>query len=249
MSGYSDKFYLNQQQGSLLSAKEIVPLIVELVQPQSVADVGCGVGMWLSIFNKNGVEDLQGVDGDWVNRDMLKIPHEKFQSVNLNEPLRINRTFDLAMSLEVAEHLPKERAKTFVNSLTALAPVVVFSSAIPFQGGKNHLNEQWPDYWAGLFAEENFVAVDCIRKRIWQNKNVMWWYRQNMLMYVDHKHLESNIALKSEFEKTDQSRLSMVHPESYMRVLHPKSMSMKRLSYSVKTMASHLYAKAKNIFK
>jgi hypothetical protein len=61
------------------------------------------------------------------------------------------RTFDLAICLEVAEHLPPEAAEGFIDSLTRLAPVVLFSAAITFQVGNQHLNGQWPDYWATLF--------------------------------------------------------------------------------------------------
>lgn len=102
----------------------------------------------------------------------LEIPEERFLSFELNNPFRIDRQFDLVISLEVAEHLPKECAATFVDSLTRLGPVILFSAAIPFQGGTDHINEQWLDYWAKYFQEKGYVAIDCIRKRIWQNDKV-----------------------------------------------------------------------------
>lgn len=39
---YTNDFYDWQQEGSKRSAREIIPLVVELIQPTSVIDVGCG---------------------------------------------------------------------------------------------------------------------------------------------------------------------------------------------------------------
>ncbi len=184
---YSRAFYERYQDGSKRSAKEVVPLILELVKPRSVIDVGCGIGTWLSVFSDSGVHDIHGVDGKWVDRNTLLIPKESFAYCNLTQPLKINRKFDLVLSLEVAEHLPIQYAEVFVDSLTHLGPVVVFSAAIPHQSGDHHVNEQFPDYWADLFKKKKYVVVDPIRKRIWRNENVESFYSQNILFFVEEK--------------------------------------------------------------
>ena len=173
---YDAAFYQHQQDGSLQSAREIVPHIIQLTAPASVVDVGCGVGAWLRVFQEHGVATIAGVDGDWVDEAMLQIPREAFHRADLSRPFHVAGQFDVAISLEVAEHLPPESAAGFVASLTALAPIVVFSAAIPFQGGVEHKNEQWPDYWAALFADHGYVAVDCLRSRVWTNDNAQFWY-------------------------------------------------------------------------
>ena len=217
MQPYTTDFYETQRQGSKRAAKEIVPLVLELIQPEVVIDVGCGVGTWLSVFKEFGVDDVWGVDGDWVDRKMLQIPEERFLLFDLTKPFRMDRQFDLVLSLEVAEHLHSECAETFVDSLTRLGPVVIFSAAIPFQGGTHHVNEQWPDYWAKYFQERGYVPVDCIRKTIWQNNDIPWTYAQNMLLFVRAEYLESHALLKRESEKTAASQLSVVHPNNYLR--------------------------------
>ena len=70
----------------------------------------------------------------------------------------MNRKFDLVLSLEVAEHLPSECAEAFVESLVNLGPVILFSAAIPYQGGENHVNEQWPEYWVGVLSGEGICS-------------------------------------------------------------------------------------------
>src|SRR5271165_3642324 len=92
--------------------------------------------------------------------------------------LGMERQFDLAISLEVAEHLDSKYASSFVAALLKSSPVVCFSAAIPFQDGVNHVNEQWPDYWARLFASHDYLAIDCIREKIWDNEKVELWYAQ-----------------------------------------------------------------------
>ena len=118
MECYDEQFYREQCEASLRSAREIVPLVLELIRPRSVIDVGCGVGAWLSVFRERGVYDIWGVDDHWVDRKQLQIPEERLQSHDLKKPFRMDRQFDLVVALEVAEHLPEACAETFLRSLT-----------------------------------------------------------------------------------------------------------------------------------
>src|SRR5438552_2146277 len=162
MSGkyYTKNFYEEMRNGSVRSAEVVVPLVLQLVPVRSVSDVGCGDGSWLSVFRRHGVDDIIGIDGDYVEAELLQIPQDRFRAVDLAKPFSLGRVFDLAVCLEVAEHLPPDCASGFVKSLARLAPVVLFSAAIPKQGGNHHTNEQWPDYWAKLFGEHGFLPVD-----------------------------------------------------------------------------------------
>lgn len=94
------------------------------------------------------------------------------------------RRYDLAISLEVAEHLPPHRAKNFVGLLTDLSDFILFPAAIPFQGGKNHVNEQWQDYWTELFESHAYILFDFIRGKIWKDDRIPPWYRQNILFFA-----------------------------------------------------------------
>ena len=216
MPKYSRRFYKASQEGAIRSAQEIVPLILDLIHPKSVVDVGCGTGEWLSVFREYGIEDILGVDGVYVDRMMLRIPDEKFIPADLKKTLPINRRFDLVMSLEVAEHLPIECAEDFIKSLVRLGPVVLFSASIPFQGGgRHHVNEQWPDYWNRLFQRQGYMVVDALRRKIWHNTKIEVWYRQNILLFVKEEYLTDHATLKKEHEKTNAELLSIVHPELF----------------------------------
>jgi SAM-dependent methyltransferase len=207
---------IEAQRGARRSAMEILPIVFDLLPVRSVVDVGSGVGTWLSVAQELGVKDVLGVDGSYVSTELLLIPVSQFHPHDLTKPLSLPRRFDLALSLEVGEHLPATASSAYVASLAALAPVVLFSAAIPFQPGDHHINCQWPEYWAALFAQHGFLPVDYIRKRVWSNANVEYWYRQNVILFVNHEALAASERLREAQARTDLTQLSVVHPERYL---------------------------------
>jgi SAM-dependent methyltransferase len=180
---YTPEFY-RELASARQSADEILPIVLELLRPASIVDVGCGAGHWLASANELGVNDTLGVDGGWVLETKLAIQRERFVAHDLGTPLSLGRRFDLALSLEVAEHLLASRAQQFVKTLCEAADNVLFSAAIPGQGGRHHVNEQWPAYWADLFQECGYQCHDILRQRIWNNPRVAWYYAQNILIFV-----------------------------------------------------------------
>jgi len=182
---YDSSFYSLEGPGnSLSSAKVVVPLVNSMLQPESVVDVGCGSGVWLSVFRDYGVKRVLGIEGSHVDANWLRIPKDHIRFIDLCRSFELQETFDLALCLEVAEHLPAKSAPDLIQSLVRLAPVILFSAAVPLQGGLYHINEQWPTYWRQLFQEHHFQMLDLIRKEIWKDPRVKSWYRQNMFLLV-----------------------------------------------------------------
>jgi SAM-dependent methyltransferase len=196
--GYSRRFYATRQSGSAASAEVVVPLLMAEFPVRSVVDVGCGIGLWLEAFVRRGVADHLGIDGDYVARDMLHIAAERFRAEDLTALATLGRRFDVACSLEVAEHLPARCADRFVGLLADAAPVVLFSAAVPHQGGTGHVNEQWQAYWSTLFAKRGYVALDFIRPAVEGDLRVDWWYRQNVIVYCDPARVPPHLAPVSE---------------------------------------------------
>jgi SAM-dependent methyltransferase len=209
---YSSSFFDEIIDDSLSSAGVIVPRVLSIVKPESVVDVGCATGAWLSVFRESGVEDLLGLDGSYVDRSKLRIPAERFESIDLSRPFTLPRKFDLAVSLEVAEHLPKRSAKGFVESICNLAPTILFSAALPGQGGAHHINEQWPEYWRLLFAEREYGMFDPLRSSIWQDDRVASFYRQNMYLFVRDDYYQARSDFHDFREVTDDDGLMLIEP-------------------------------------
>lgn len=220
MSTYPDDFYARRNERTLHAARTILPHVLDAVPGvDSAIDVGCGVGTWLAVLRERGIEDVQGVDGAWVDPQRLVIPRERFRSAELGQPLRLGRRYGLAISLEVAEHVPETSADVFVENLASLADFVLFSAAIPGQGGKGHVNEQWPGYWAARFAARGYVPVDLVRRRTWDDEDIPYWYRQNVLLYVKRERAGELRGLAVEALDTARGAwtLSVVHPRGYLR--------------------------------
>lgn len=178
-----DRLYIHTEQYHNLKAPRlVVPILFDITSPKSVLDVGCGIGTWLKVFAEHGVSDYLGVDGEYVDLSMLEISKDNFQAQDLRKKWNLKRKFDLVVSLEVAEHLPAECADEFVESLVAHGDTILFSAAIPGQGGQNHINEQPPQYWQSKFEKHGFFFHDIIRPLIWDNEEIDWWYRQNIFL-------------------------------------------------------------------
>jgi hypothetical protein len=138
-----------------------------------------------------------GLDGPHVDLSKAVIDQEQFRALDLSQAFTLSQSFDLALCLEVAEHLPSSSAEGFIASLVSLAPVILFSAAPPGQGGTGHINEQWPRYWQALFSQHQYEMLDCIRPRIWGESDVAWWYRQNMFMVIQHQFLDERPELRN----------------------------------------------------
>ena len=190
------------------AAKEVVPIILNIFNPNAVLDVGCGIGTWLQVFKQKGVKKIKGIDGNYVNREHLfsHIDEQEFQALDLSSPFDINERFDLAICLEVAEHLPFSSANDFVESLSKHSDIIIFGAAVPGQWGQNHLNEQWTEFWIELFNNRGYKPYDLLRSLIWDNKNVEWWYKQNILVF-------SKTTLQLPINSI--SYQSVIHPEHF----------------------------------
>lgn len=183
---YDDEFFRIVTDTGRASAAQVVPLVVAWLAPRSVVDVGCGEGAWLEAFAAAGC-DVVGIDGAHVETQRLLIPRDAFVARDLEQPLGGllgERRFDLAVSLEVAEHLAPERADSFVDDLVTLSDRVLFSAAVPGQGGYGHRNEQPHEYWTTRFEDCGFAVSTALRRRIADNPDVASWYRANLALFV-----------------------------------------------------------------
>ena len=165
------------------SANAISSLLVELVGPLSVVDVGCGVGAFLDAFVTHGVDDVLGLDGE-ATRNLFILDDQNFEAVDLSAEVNLGRQFDLAICFEVAEHLDQKLSSHLVGILTDHAPVIAFSAAHPLQGGQGHVNERWPTYWHRHFLERGYIALDVLRGPLCDEPDVADFYRTNAFLYA-----------------------------------------------------------------
>lgn len=183
---------------SLKDPLRIVPVVMKLLSPGSVIDFGCGLGNFLYVFKENGVKDVLGIDGCWADKSLVYkyLNPKEFLEANLNEEIDLKRKFDLVICLEVAEHLSEAGTKLFIKNLINAGKVILFSAAIPNQGGQNHINEKWLSFWESQFLEHNYVIQDVLRPIFWNDPEIYWWYKQNIVLFVP-REMENKIEIKS----------------------------------------------------
>ncbi len=201
------------------SARRIFALLAEFdVRPASLVDVGCGTGEWLAAARDIGITDVRGIEGNWLDKSNLPIEASLVETHDLETGFDLGRRFDLVLCIEVAEHVTPASAERLVASLTRHSDLVLFSAAIPFQRGHHHVNEQFPDYWAERFAPHQFHPLDFLRPRIWKDASIIWWLRQNLLLFAHDRALQVNPKLAT--ERDVQRVLSVVHPSVYLGLLN-----------------------------
>jgi SAM-dependent methyltransferase len=192
---------------------------MELLSPRSVIDFGCGPGAWLRAFIENGVREVRGIDGDYVEQEKLLIDPQHFVVADLTKAFSLDRNYDLAVCIEVAEHLPEASAAALIEQLTSAAPAVVFSAAIPGQGGTNHVNEQWLQYWRDLFTERKFAMVDAFRPQIRDDTRVASYIRQNLVLFLSDSMCPSLPALSQLTDESCEFDGDWVHVDLYKKWL------------------------------
>lgn len=199
------------------AAGRIFDIVERHVRAGSVLDVGCGAGDFLFQAHKRGVADVFGIEGEWADGSPFLLEPARRRLMDLERPFDLGRRFDLVISLEVAEHLSARAASGFVESLTRHGDFVLFSAAIPEQGGINHVNEQWPAYWAAQFAARGFACHDFIRWEIWEDELTPFYYRQNLFLYARKSAMEArDPRIVAPFPPSPKL-VPVVHPTLYRK--------------------------------
>ncbi|WP_170167441.1 TylF/MycF/NovP-related O-methyltransferase [Amphritea balenae] len=225
MGHYDNEFYDVQYQGSMRSAGKLLSKLFSDFKPKSVVDFGCGIGSWLCVAESLGVNNLVGLDGEWVTKDQLLSKNIHFHAVDfqseeenyLSKLLSLNACCELAISVEVAEHFDESYANRFVKSIACSSDLIIFGAAVPLQGGTNHVNEQPQSYWINKFKREGFLCFDYFRPDFWNDPEVETWYKQNTFLFVREEKLQLYPFLQEESQVFIEN---IIHPDLFMKKIN-----------------------------
>lgn len=172
---------------STRSAEAMATSIAEAFAPRRVIDYGCGTGSLLASLQAEGIA-VAGTEYSALARSYCRAKGIEVIPLDLREPSATPPlgTADVAVSLEVAEHLPETAASGFVRLLASTAPIVVFGAATPGQGGQGHVNEQPHAYWIGRFASLGMPFDDRLSlgfRDAWRLAGVDSWYADNAMVF------------------------------------------------------------------
>jgi SAM-dependent methyltransferase len=223
-----------QEASNAASAERILDIVMDYYRPSSVLDVGCGLGIWLKVARSRGVAEAKGIEGHWLDPAKLHINARDLHVLDLEKSFDLERRFDLVISLEVAEHISASAADHFIASLTRHAPVVLFSAAIPHQGGHHHVNEQFLPYWVERFARFGFRPLDVIRGKIWNDRTILWWLRQNVVLFAEQGLIARDERLRRAADESAVCPLSLVHPDVYRERVEMGMQAMAKMAQLAK---------------
>ena len=230
-NSYQSSYFEKRKGISSISAEITLQKLSKFLNFSSAVDFGSGTGTWLAACQNAGVNKILGFD-NYAKESELLIERKYLHKKSLAEKISLEEKFDLAICLEAAEHVEQIFADTIVENLTNASDVILFSAAIPDQGGTNHVNEQPPQYWAKKFANHGFAQFDVIRPLIWEEDDVAWWYKQNTFLYI---HSDTNQRIK--FEELDQGLINQ-------HIIHPHCLSDKMEEFDIENASIKNLSKA-----
>lgn len=180
--------------GAIRSASAVLGYYAhDRAAPRGVLDVGAGEGHWLDAAHALwpgasmlGLDLITRTDTfpmvhHWDADGDVELPLHAGPGDNNPEQTQ-HRRWPLVLCLETAEHLTPESGDRLVAELCRVGREVLWSAAIPGQGGDGHVNEQPPAYWSERFNRHGFFLSDPFRMRLWGDAEVESWYRQNLLL-------------------------------------------------------------------
>lgn len=215
---YNESYYKRHEIGSYESAFQILKYIKTFINFDSVIDFGCGMGTWCKALNNLNIKDFLGIDKHQYDSAYMLIPSEKYMQYDLRKPLLLSHKVDMAISVEVAEHIEFEYSNIFIENLCLCSDIILFSAAITHQGGTGHINEQSCTYWESIFNNYGYKAIDCIRPYIWNDERIEIWYKNNCVLYIE-EHFYKKI---SAVVPTNTYSLDIIHPLMLHRILKKK---------------------------
>jgi SAM-dependent methyltransferase len=168
------------------SAPAIATSIARRFEPRSVIDVGCGTGALLAALKQLGVATL-GLEHAEAARVVCRQRGLDVRDFDLEgDTDAAGDRFDLAVCLEVAEHLPARAGDRLVALLCRIAGTVLFTAATPGQGGTDHVNERPHAYWVARFRRHGFTLDEGPTRAIraeWRAAGTADWYSCNALVF------------------------------------------------------------------
>jgi SAM-dependent methyltransferase len=182
---------------------------------QSVVEFGCGLGTWLGVARALGATETRGYDTAEIPIEARGIAKADFFVTDFARFIKLDRTFDVAICLETADRLASSAAAPLIRTLCSAADWVLFGAAPPFQGGGDQFNENWMEYWAGLFAKEGFLCYDIVRPKFWHDRDIPFYFRQNTCLFVRRG---ANSALNSRDIEPTACPPTMIHPELLLKL-------------------------------
>jgi hypothetical protein len=167
--------------------------LVRLFHGDTVASFGDGMGTYKTLIDKSGqVKLYDGFDGAPFSENSTK---GLVKFLDLSIPAYGLMLYDWVLSLEVAEHIPKQYEQTYIDNLARhAAKGIVLSWAVPKQPGHGHVNNQPLDYVIKQFNARGFYHNKTTSQQL-QSVCKLWWLKKNVNVFMRNAGEEPNLLM------------------------------------------------------
>lgn len=151
-------------------------------QPDLVYDIGCGPGTYVESLLNLGV-NAHGFDID------ERVDGKPYLSQFDFTKNSVGPACDLAICLEVAEHIDEKYADTFVKNVVSTINsdgILIWTAAVPGQGGIGHINCQPKEYWETKFLDLGMTRCPDLEQDLIvsvQQSVFMGWFVNNLIVF------------------------------------------------------------------
>lgn len=156
---YTSKYYNRHLESYRKWENEVGRSIVKTLQPQSILDIGCGVGSYLEGALQYGCKDILGLDVSFETAKEFLTPEISpyIKYGDATKPLDLNRKFKCVMSFETGEHIESDKTGVFIDNLCKhSSKYIILTAAPPGQAGTGHINLREKKFWISEVTKRNF---------------------------------------------------------------------------------------------
>jgi len=186
---YSYKYYNRHLVKYKEWENDVGKYIFNTFSPDSILDLGCGVGSYIEGALLAGCKKVLGIELNFDNAKEyftdLICPYIISGDVTIN--LKLQCKFDCVISFEVGEHIEPDGTQGFINNLTSYTnKYIIFTAASPGQRGTGHINLLDKNIWIESVVKKGFVyRGDLVDKcKIdWKEFNVESYIIKNLMIF------------------------------------------------------------------
>lgn len=183
---YDKRYFTEIESKEVEQANNLCDIICKIYDPKIVGDVGCATGLYLVPFHVKGTETIGWDNAEYAVGEK-RVPTVVDADITKKLP---KQRVDLAICLEVLEHIESGLSKPVIENITKLSDVIIFSAAQVGQGGTGHVNCRPREYWEGAFMMQGFKrdieAEHKIREHVTKGKHA-GWFRRNLQVFVKYE--------------------------------------------------------------
>ncbi len=186
---YNDRYYKRHLVQYRDWENKVGKYLYDELKPNSVLDLGCGVGSYLEGFFDAGCRDLLGIELNFDKAKKYIVDNIFFFIVegDATIELNLNRKFDCIISFEVGEHIEPNGTEMFINNLTSYSnKYIILTVAPPGQRGTGHINLRDRDFWIKSIVIKGFLyRKDLVEKykKVWKKFNVEKYIINNLMVF------------------------------------------------------------------